>query len=159
MLLSLALLMSAAPPWFALNNTLPTPTTIDELPAPSPYILLDQLVSGEKSKPLPCTFVNKTEDAAQRTSHGICGTKDKGYKWREVTSKKSSSVPVSVEVELVGIDGINLTWLFALMEVDQGVHTFKHRSLRVRFQDDAAKKRFSTLFHEHFGIAPSWGQP
>jgi hypothetical protein len=126
---------------------------------PRPTAFLGQLfaaLSGTTELPLHATEERLVPREA-RVATGFCGTKDVGYRWAERECLETSAVPYHVAVETYGLPGMEVHWHYGFDDAGQAGHAaFRHVSLKARFDDSGAERRFTQVWRKVFKTVPRW---
>ena len=105
-----------------------------------------------------CRLISEdTATEGVKLSKFLCGGKKVGFRQSERTVTESSDFPVDVEIETVGLPGIELSWRFKLDYQGQLGHCgFRHGRLAVGFADDAARARFVEIWRLAYDRTPEF---
>jgi hypothetical protein len=126
---------------------------------PRPTAFFGQLCAelcGTTALPLHMTE-ERLVPREERVTTGFCGTKEVGYRWVERECLETSAVPYNVAVETYGLPGMEVHWDYCFDDAGQAGHAaFRHVSLKARFDDSGAERRFTQVWRKVFKTVPLW---
>ena len=149
--------------WFSLVDGVPPGprnSDLDEIASvPGPVDFLKRLFTdlcGTSALPTHITE-ERVVPRDERVATGFCGTSEVGYRWVETECLETSTIPYRVFVETHGLPGVEVRWHYCLDHAGQAGHAaFRHESLKARFVDTAAERRFGEVWQRVFNTVPRW---
>lgn len=160
--------MAQNPEWLTLTAGFPHEPehgNLDELTTlPGPRSLLQALF--RELRQIDLNDLARHEDMTANAEagdpewrHFIVGDTETGFRQTELTSAETSSLPMHVEVETIGLPGLGIRWRYSLDHVGQLGHcAFRHGALLAAFETDDARQTFECIWQQVFGQAASFGK-
>ena len=142
----------------------PWKTILGDLPKGSPSVpdrflqeLFQSACGADVSKSRQ-TEQQEEPYGGSRWVRGINGTETTGFRWTEETCVETTSLPMRITLETLGLPDMEMSWAYSLHKDGQfGYSQFEPGTIRVLFETAAAEALFQSVWQKVFGVNPEFG--